>query len=119
VEPSLPIKRLPDRIDIGKSFVVTAKETQIDGLVKGDFDSIAPILESIVGKFKQIFDTQTVNVDGNKALLVTSTKVNANFYGIFIPMDGKLITVYTSKLALDKDSETARSVVLSLNIKPQ
>lgn len=119
VEPNLPLTRFPDRIEIGKSFVVIAKETQIDGLVRGDFDSIAPILESIVGKFEQVFDTQTISIDGHKALLVTSTKVNANFYGIFLPRDGKLITVYTSTLALDKDSEIARSVVLSLLVKPQ
>lgn len=118
-EPNLPTKSFPDRIEIGKNFVVTAKEARIDGLKKGDFDAAAPILESVVGKFSQIFDTQTVNVDGSKAMLVTSTKVNANFYGIFVPMDDKLIMVYTSMLALDKDSETARSVVQSLMIKPE
>lgn len=118
-EPSLPTKSFPDRIEIGKNFVVTAKEARIDGLKKGDFDAAAPILESVVGKFKQIFDTQTISIGGNKAMLVTSTKVNANFYGIFVPLDGKLIMVYTSTLALDKDSETARSVVQSLMIKPE
>ncbi len=118
-DPKLPTKTYTDRIEIGKNFVVTAKEAQIDGLTQGNFDAISPILESVVGKFSQIFDTQTVNVDGSKAMLVTSTKVNANFYGIFVPMDGKLIMVYTSMLALDKDSETARSVVQSLMIKPE
>lgn len=119
VDPKLPTKTYTDRIEIGKNFVVTAKEARIDGLKKGDFDAAAPILESVVGKFKQIFDTQTISIGGNKAMLVTSTKVNANFYGIFAPMNDKIIMVYTSTLALDKDSETARSVVQSLIIKPE
>lgn len=119
MEPGLGLKKLADRFEIGKSFVVTAKETEIVGLAAGDFDAVAPVLEGVVGKFSQIFDTKTTSIGGNKALLVTSTKVNANFHGIFVPLNGKLVSVYTSTLALDKDSETARSVVMSLEIKPE
>lgn len=118
-KPDLPIKDIPDGIEIGKSFRITARQAQIDGLNEGDFDAISPVVNSIISRFKQIFEVEGIFLDGKKALMVTSTKVNANFFGVFMPLENRLVSVYTSLLALDKDAETAKLMVLSLSIKTE
>lgn len=118
-KPDLPVKDIPDGIEVGNSFRITARQVQIEGLSEGDFDAISPIVDGIKSRFKQIFEVESIIVDGKKALLVTSTKVNANFFGIFLPLENRLVSVYTSLLASDKDAETARLTVLSLSIKPE